>query len=91
MTVLIVGADRLGSISDRLIRDGVNEIIHWKGRCSSCEKKCAIPKNVEKIIVFCDFINHNLMGHIKKQAKRSGVPVIYTRRAISHLEEGLLA
>ncbi len=91
MTILVVGADRLGNIYDKLSNDGKAEIIHWKGRCSSCEKKCAIPKNVEKVIVFCDFINHNLMGHIKKQAKRSGVPVVYARRALSHLEMSLLA
>ncbi len=87
MTVLIVGADRLGNIYDQLHKEGADEIIHWKGRCSSCEKKYVIPKNVQKVIVFCDFINHNLMGHIKKQAKRSGVPILYTRRAVSHIGE----
>lgn len=91
MTILIVGADRLGNICDKLRSEGADEIIHWKGRCKSCEKNCAIPKHVEKVIVFCDFINHTFMGHIKKQAKKSGVPIIYSRRALSHMDEGLLA
>lgn len=84
--VLIVGADRLGNIQEELSREGAREIIHWTGRCKTCAAKC-IPKRVEKVVVFCDFINHALMGSIKKQAKRSGIPVIYCRRALSQLRD----
>jgi hypothetical protein len=90
MVVLIVGADRLGNIYEQLNHEGVEEIIHWTGRCKACVHKC-IPKRVEKIIIFCDFINHSLMGNIKKQAKKGGIPVIYSKRALSHKPDGLLA
>lgn len=86
MAVLIVGADRLGNIDEKLRQDGVQKIIHWTGRCKSCTKKC-IPVDVDQIIVFCDFINHPLMGNIKKQAKKYGVPIIYSKRAISFKED----
>lgn len=85
MAVLVVGADRLGNICDKLHSEGIDEIIHWKGRCHSCDKACAIPRNVEMVIVIYDFINHCFMEHIKKQAKKRGVPVIYSKRALSDL------
>ncbi len=84
--VLIVGADQLGNIQEELSRDGAREIIHWTGRCKTCVTKC-IPKRVDKVVVFCDFINHGLMGSIKKQAKRSGIPVVYCRRSLSQLRD----
>ncbi|WP_214658955.1 DUF2325 domain-containing protein [Candidatus Formimonas warabiya] len=90
MVVLIVGADRLGNICEKLREEGAQDIIHWSGRCKSCTKKC-IPAHVQKIIVFCDFINHPLMGNIKKQAKKYGIPVIYSKRAISFKEDLLPA
>jgi hypothetical protein len=83
VVILVVGADRLGNIHKQLNHEGAWEIIHWTGRCKSSTNKC-IPKRVQKIIVFCDFINHPLMGSIKKQAKKGGIPVTYSKRALSH-------
>ena len=82
MKVLVIGADRLGNIPLVLRREGVEEIIHWSGRNKSSFNK-AVPKNIEKVIVFCDFINHNTMSSVKRQAKVSGIPVIYSKRALS--------
>lgn len=90
LVILVVGADRLGNIHEQLCREGAQEIIHWTGRCKTCVNRC-IPKRVEKIIVFYDFINHPLMGNIKKQANKAGIPVIYSKRALSHKPDGLLA
>ncbi len=90
MVVLLVGADRLGNIYEQLHLEGAEEIIHWTGRCKTCIKR-PIPRRVEKIIIFCDYINHPLMGSIKRQAKREGIPVTYTKRALSHKAESLLA
>ncbi|HOJ77495.1 MAG TPA: DUF2325 domain-containing protein [Bacillota bacterium] len=88
MAVLIVGADRLGKIQEKITLD--NEIIHWSGRSKNCNKK-SIPKRVTQIIIFCDFVNHLLMYSIKKQARKEGVPVIYSKRALSHNLGKLLA
>ncbi len=90
MVVLVVGADRLGNIHEQLSHDGTWEIIHWSGRCKACTNRC-IPKRVQKIIVFCDYINHALMGNIKKKAKKDGIPVVYSKRALSHKGDSLLA
>lgn len=84
MTVLLLGADRLGNICDRLHLEGTEKIIHWSGRCSSCKHKC-IPQNVDKVIIFCDFINHPTMENVKKQAKKSNIPIVYCKRSLSNL------
>lgn len=81
MTVLIAGADRLGNIPRELYTEGAKEIIHWTGRRKSYWNK-VIPKNIDKVIVYCDFINHNFMHNIKRQAKENGIPVVYCKRAI---------
>ncbi|HEY8910992.1 MAG TPA: DUF2325 domain-containing protein [Desulfosporosinus sp.] len=82
MKVLVVGADHLGNIPLKLRQEGVKEIIHWSGRNKSSFNK-VVPKNIEKVIVFCDFINHNTMSSVKRQAKVNGIPVIYSKRALS--------
>ncbi|MBK5263532.1 MAG: DUF2325 domain-containing protein [Peptostreptococcaceae bacterium] len=87
MTLLVLGADKLGNIRENLEMEGVDKIIHWSGRCASCKHKC-IPNNVCKIIIFCDFINHMAMGNVKKQAKKMNIPVTYCKRSLSHLYSG---
>jgi hypothetical protein len=82
MKILLLGADRLGNIFDRFQLEGATEIIHWSGRCASCKHKC-LPKKVEKVIIFCDFINHMAMENIKKQAKKNNIPIIYCKRSLS--------
>lgn len=81
MAVLIVGADRLGNIEDQLKSAGSGPIIHWDGRNRTYSNR-PIPQNVEKIIVFCDFISHRAMVNVKKQAKSKGTPIQYSRRSL---------
>ena len=81
MTVLIVGADRLGKIPDELQKDGFTKIIHWTGRERSFRNR-TIPKKVDRVLLFYDFTNHCLMHSIKRQAKNFGIPIIYTKRSV---------
>lgn len=78
MKVLLVGADRIDNITKKLESEGVKDIIHWPGRSKSFWNK-EVPKNVEKVIVFCNFINHGTMNSVKRQAKANGIPVVYSR------------
>lgn len=89
MTVLIVGADRLGTIPEKLKEQGIEEIIHWTGRGKNEEKK-QIPERVAEIIVFCDFVKHNLVNYIKKQSKQRNIPVTFAKRSLSCLDLGCL-
>ena len=81
MTVLVVGADRLGNIPTRFREEGVDEIIHWSGRSKYFVNK-TIPKKVDRVILFWDFLGHNLMMSIKQQAKAAGIPVIFSKRSL---------
>ena len=81
MTVLVVGADRLGNIPGKLQEEGAEEIIHWTGR-HKCFLNKTLPKKVDRVIIFWDFLNHNLMANIKQQAKAAGIPVIFSRRSL---------
>jgi hypothetical protein len=81
--ILIVGADRLGNIPVKLYEEGAKEIIHWSGRNKSLLTK-EIPRKVDKIIIFCDFLNHRLMQHVRQQAKIVNIPIVYKKRSITH-------
>lgn len=80
MTILLVGADRLGNIPDDLQNHGFKKIIHWDGRKSK-EKNKNIPTNTNMVLVFSDYINHGLMYQIKKEAKDKKIPIIFSKRS----------
>jgi len=90
MAILIVGADKLGNIDKEINIENDQEIIHWAGRSRVANKKYVLPCDVNMVIVFYDFINHNLMYLIKKQAKRNKVRVIYSKRNIIDLRRKLI-
>ncbi|NPV92805.1 MAG: DUF2325 domain-containing protein [Firmicutes bacterium] len=84
MTVLVVGADHLGSIPKKLREEGAHKIVHWTGRRASFQNK-RIPQRIQKVVICCDYINHKLMDNVKRQAKSSGIPVVYSRRNTSSM------
>lgn len=86
MTVLLVGADRLGNIPKELEQYGCEQLIHWNGRKTP---KKEIPANVDLVLVFHDFVNHRLMDDVKGQAKRRCLPILFSRRGISGLRSVL--
>lgn len=82
MTVLLVGADRLGNIPQELEQHGCKRIIHWDGRKA---RKREIPTKVDMVLVFHDFVNHRLMDDVKLQAKKRCLPIVFSRRGIADL------
>lgn len=88
MTVLLVGADNLGTIPEYLSDYGFEKIIHWCGRKTKNNNKL-IPINTDMILVFSDFVNHNLMYNIKKAAKEKSIPILYSKRSSSCIRQTL--
>ncbi len=86
MTVLLVGADRLGNIPHELKNHGCTEIIHWTGRK---ERTRPIPERVEMVLVIHDFVNHGLMDSVKTQARRRRLPIFFAKRGIAGLKQAL--
>lgn len=85
MTVLLVGADQLGNIPHHLKRHGFREIVHWTGRATRTVNR-QLPTSVDLVLVFSDFINHQLMSSVKSQAKSKNIPVLYCKRSCCNLD-----
>ncbi|PTV98882.1 hypothetical protein C8C76_11313 [Halanaerobium saccharolyticum] len=81
MSLMIVGADNLGSIRDNVKNLGFEEIIHLDGRNKSKFRNFEIPAETDFVLVMTDYINHAVMRKVKKAAKASEVSVIYARRS----------
>ena len=84
MSILIVGADRIGSLLPKLKAIGAQEIVHWSGRNNKASKR-TIPVKTELVIFCTDFLQHNAARTLKKQIKERGLPAIYCRRAWSEI------
>ncbi|SDJ99177.1 DUF2325 domain-containing protein [Natronincola ferrireducens] len=88
MRALLVGADRLGNIPNTLMEYGIEDYIHWTGRKKGM-RNFQIPTEMDMIIVFYDFIEHNITQIVKEKAKQSNIPCVFSRRACSDLAKQL--
>lgn len=86
MSVFIVGADDLGNIPSNLTKAGVKSMKHFKGR-KRVSEDIQIPSNTDLILVFSDYISHNIAEIIKRKAKEASLPVVFSKRSWSHLQE----
>lgn len=90
MEAVLVGADQLGRIPELLDRFGIRIKTHISGRNASHQRKLpSLPKEVDLVVLFTDFIGHNVMRHYRQLAQRSGVPVLACRRSATCLEQEL--
>ncbi|MGG3891476.1 DUF2325 domain-containing protein [Metabacillus fastidiosus] len=83
-SLLVVGADNLGVITNKLLSVGFDEILHISGRKVQMVKK-EIPGNISFILVLTDYVNHNLSTVIKQKAKSQSIPVFYAKRSWSSI------
>ncbi|MBU8908809.1 DUF2325 domain-containing protein [Desertibacillus haloalkaliphilus] len=79
-SLLIVGADHLGSIPKKLNQLGFEQVEHVSGRKVQMVKR-AIPSHVDLILILTDYINHNLTSVVKKKAGEQDVPICYAKRS----------
>ncbi|MCM3586656.1 DUF2325 domain-containing protein [Mesobacillus maritimus] len=79
-SLLIVGADHLGIIPDKLTSVGFDEILHVNGRKAKMVN-IEIPEKVNCILVLTDYVNHNLTSVIKKRAKSQSIPIYFAKRS----------
>lgn len=78
--LMIVGADHLGNITEKLMNHGVTNVIHMDGRKVKMIKR-NIPDYVDVVLVMTDYINHNLAKVIKQKAKSQDVPTYFVKRS----------
>ncbi|RAK11821.1 hypothetical protein C8C77_101134 [Halanaerobium saccharolyticum] len=89
MSLMIVGADNLGSIRDNVRDLGFEEVTHLSGRKKAKFRNFEIPADTDFVLVMTDYINHAVMRKVKNAAKESGVSVIYARRSWSAIYKKL--
>jgi len=82
MSILLIGGDKVDSITSLLISLGATKTVHWDSRKNSTSHK-KIPANTDAIIMLTDFLKHNTMSYFKKSAKKQSIPLICTRRGAS--------
>jgi hypothetical protein len=90
MNALVVGADRLGNIPDVLRGFRIRILEHVSGRQAAHQRRgAAIGSNTQLVILFTDFLGHNVMRAFRNLANAEGVPVIACRRSASCLTASL--
>lgn len=90
MNALVVGADRLGNIPDVLNQFGIRIAGHVSGRDSSHQRRSApLPAGTDVVILFTDFLGHNVMQRFREAAQREQVAVVCCRRSVCALQQAL--
>lgn len=89
MTAMVIGADYLGAIEGKMRDMGITEIAHIKGRNPGDAKKFNIPKSAVFVLVFTDYINHNMAKVVKSHAKAQSIPLVYAKRSWCAVERKL--
>ena len=85
MSILIIGADRIGALVPRLEEHGASRITHWPARNRKIAKN-TIPRHVDAVLFFTDFIHHTAAKKLKSQAKKLGLPCLHCRRCWTEME-----
>ncbi|RBW69545.1 DUF2325 domain-containing protein [Bacillus taeanensis] len=89
-SLLIVGADHLGTIPSKLGKVGYKRVVHLSGRKVQMVKR-KIPDHIDLILVLTDYINHNLSAVIKQKAKEQEIPIRYAKRSWSSIHQAIAA
>lgn len=87
-SLLIIGADHLGSIPEKLKGLGYKEVVHVTGRKVKMVK-WDIPQHIDVILILTDYINHNLSTVIKQRAKQQDITIRYAKRSWSYIHQAL--
>ena len=90
MNAMLVGADRLGNIPAVLDEFGIRIAAHVTGRESAHQRRAAdLPVGVELVILFTDFLGHNVMTRFRQAAGKAGVEFVCCRRSVCALKQAL--
>ena len=90
MDALVVGADRLGNIPDVLAEYGIGIKKHVSGREPAHQKRQGgLPNGIGMVILFTDFLGHNVMKRFREAARAEGLPVVCCRRSTCSVKQAL--
>lgn len=90
MNAMLVGADTLGNIPTVLKDAGIHIDRHITGRNSSHQRKAdRLPSSIDLLILFTDFLGHNVMRHYRELALEQNIQFIACRRSVCALKQSL--
>lgn len=79
MSILVVGGDSVGAITERAYAGGHGCVEHWSGRKTRDQIR-SIPKDTEAVVLLLDRVNHTLTRRVRTEATRGGLPVFFQKR-----------
>ncbi len=89
MSILVVGADNLGNIAEKLKVMGYKCLTHLKGRKNVHKRSLKIPVGTDLVLVMIDYVDHNIALSIKDNAKRQSIPVVFSKRSWAYISKQL--
>ncbi|GAB7126601.1 DUF2325 domain-containing protein [Silvimonas sp. JCM 19000] len=89
MKAYLVGADRLGNIPHFLASQGIRINGHLSGRDASHQRKPVSVHGADLIILFTDFMGHNVMRNYRQLAQQNNIRFIACRRSVCDLQQSL--
>lgn len=88
--VTIVGCDGnyLKSIKNYLYSQDYMVNKHVEGRNKNAQHRSTaiIPAGTELVIMFTEYLNHNIRNNFATEAKKLGIKVLYCRTSVSDLK-----
>jgi hypothetical protein len=88
MKAVLVGGDYVEQIVAELASRGYTRVEHWVGRKQGDTRR-ALPAGVSLVVVLTDYTSHPLLRHLRSEAQRRGVPVVYSRRSLVEVRQRL--
>lgn len=88
MSILVVGGDKLGNITEKLSENGFSHIEHISGRKCG-DRKTKVSCKTDLVLVLTDFVEHSLMNTIKKESKKYGVKLAFSKRSWVYMENSI--
>ncbi len=89
MQAYIVGADNLGNIPQLLAEYDIQIAHHVSGRNPSHQRKPDGIKGSDLLILFTDFLGHNVMQTYREAAQKQQIRFLACRRSTSVLAQSL--
>lgn len=87
---LIVGADRLGNLPDLLKDHNITIRHHVTGRDTKHQKKSMnLPSGIHLVILFTDFLGHNVMRSFRGAANQAGIKFVACKRSKCSMQKAL--
>ncbi|WP_028455717.1 DUF2325 domain-containing protein [Chitinilyticum litopenaei] len=89
MNAYLVGADVLGNIPDLLAQRGIRIQHHVSGRNVAHQRRPASLRGADLLILFTDFLSHNVMRAYRELAQEEQIRFVACRRSVCALSQSL--